>query len=619
VIGVGAVATAAAAVHLLAAGWPPDRLERVGPVGEALLFPAADVVAWSLLLLSLALAIGRALPQGAAERLRALLLRPSPALFSLLVFAWVALAGSLVAQLVLGGLPADVDDIARLQQARTFLEGRLFLESPPEPKAFGVYGLLVRDGRWFSKYEPAPALLYALSWKMLGSPTAVNPLLGGALAAVLYALARRAGGETTARVAALLVCLSPFVLGMSASLLSHPLAALALLAACCFVSREDRSPGPGWLAAAGAALGVAGAARPWTALVVGLAVGSWAVFRKGPRAAPQRMLCLALGAAPLVALVLAYNRALTGDPLLSPFQAYDPREVPWFGYMGHSLAQGLAHTAQLGAVLNLHLFAWPASLLFVPLAALRPRLALDLLAAAAILALVAGQIFYYWIDFRFGPRYWYEAAPFLAWLTARGLGALDGCLARLHLPASRHRAALATVALYTAFGACFYLGPVLRLYGNQYGGLALFPAEAVREAWPNKDALVFVPRWRKVENDGFSSALLANPLDLAGLARLDQAAEALGPGAGLEQLAARARVTAGEASRLRREGRVLFARNLGPASRARVAAAFPGRMACVLERDATGGGVTIRSLHASGAPGRVLLRAPGGAAPRPPR
>jgi hypothetical protein len=607
----GALAAAAAGIYLLAAGLPPDRLQRVGVVGEALLFPAPDLLAWCVLLLVAAVLLGRRLSLDAASRLRALLLRPSPALFALLVFAWVALAGSLVAQVVLGGLPSDVDDIARLHQARIFLEGRLFLEAPPEPHAFSVYGLLARGDRWFSRYEPGPALLYALSWKLAGTPVAVNPLLGGALAAMLYALARRMGSEATARVAALLLCLSPFVLGMTGSLQSHPLSALALLSACFFVSLGERW----WLAAAGAALAAAVATRPWTALLAGGVIAGWAVLRQGLSAAPRRALFVGLGALPLLALLLGYNRALTGDPLLSPFQAFDPREVPWFGYMEHSPGEGVTNTARLAAVLNLHLFGWPSSLLFLPLAALaRPRLGLDRLAAGVTLALVAGYYFYYWIDFRFGPRYWYEAAPFLAWLTARGLGRVDALLERLGLAASGHRIALAAAALFSLFGALFYAPSLLRLYRDDYGALAPIPAQAVRDAWQGKDALIFVPQFTKRENNGFSSPFLANPADVAALARLDLASAALGPEASAERVAELARLDPGQAARLRQQGRVLFARSLGPDSRARVIAAFPGRRICLLERDEAGGGITIRRLRSSGAPGGVILKVPGSAA-----
>jgi hypothetical protein len=612
----GVLAAAAAGAHLLAAGCPPGRLDRVGVVGEALVFPAQDLVAWTVLLLSAALLLGRWLPASVADGLRALLLRPSPALFALLVFAWVALAGSLVAHVVLGGLPSDVDDIARLQQARIFLEGRLFVEAPPEPKAFSVYGLLAWGGRWFSRYEPGPSLLYALSWRLAGTPVSANPLLGGALVAGLYALARREGREATARVAALLLCLSPFVLGMSGSLQSHPLAALALLAACLFVSLGTGNTS-GWLAAAGAALALAVATRPWTALLAGGVIGCWAVLREGLRPAPRRLLALLLGAAPLLVLLLAYNGALTGDPLLSPFQAFDPREVPWFGYMEHSPAEGFANTGRLASVLNLHLFGWPSSLFFLPLVALlRPRLGLDRLSIAVTLALVAGHSVYYWADYRFGPRYWYEATPFLAWLTARGLSGLDGLLERLSLSPSRHRTALVAAALFTAFGGLFYAGPLLRLYRDDYGALAPIPAQAVRAAWEGKDALIFVPQWTKRENNGFSSPFLANPVDVASLSRLDRAAAALGPEASAEKVAAFARLTPDEAAELRREGRVLFARSLGPDSRARIAAAFPGRRTLMLDRDETGGGITIRRLRSSGGAGGVVLKVPGGAGRR---
>ena len=87
--------------------------------------------------------------------------------------------------------------------------------------------------------------------------------------------------------------------------------------------------------------------------------------------------------------------------------------------------------------------------------------------------------------------------------------------------------------------------------------------------------LIFVPQWTKRENNGFSSPFLANPVDIAGLSRLDQAAAAPRPEASPERVAALARLSSDEASRLRLEGAVLFARNLGPDSRARIAEPFP--------------------------------------------
>ena len=174
---------------------------------------------------------------------------------------------------------------------------------------------------------------------------------------------------------------------------------------------------------------------------------------------------------------------------------------------------------------------------------------------------------------------------------------------------------MAATALFTGFGALFYAPSLLRLYHDDYGALAPIPAQAVRDAWQGKDALIFVPQWKKRENNGFSSPFLANPADVASLSRLDLAAAALGPEASAERVAELARLDPGEASRLRQQGRVLFARNLGPESRARIAAAFPGRRTLVLERDATGGGITIRRLRSGGVAGAVVLKIPGSAGP----
>jgi hypothetical protein len=109
-----------------------------------------------------------------------------------------------VAQWLLG------DSVGRRRHrpsSRPTLAGRLFLEAPPEREAFEVYGLLARGGRWFSKYEPAPALLFP-SWKTL-PPTALNPLPGALVAGYARQDGRQKDGGWQ-----LLLCLS-LVLGMS--------------------------------------------------------------------------------------------------------------------------------------------------------------------------------------------------------------------------------------------------------------------------------------------------------------------------------------------------------------------------------------------------------------------
>lgn len=614
VLAAGAAGVLAAAGHLLSAGFSEARLEPAGVVKEAWIYPAVDLLAWACLLLAAAVLLGRLLPEDAVPRLRALLLRPRPALFAAAAGLWVALAGMLVAQVLLSGEPSDIDDIARLHQARCFGEGRLSFETGPEPDPFTVYGLVRRDGRTFSKYEPVPALLYAASWRTLGRPTALNPLLGGLLVVLAYGVFRRAGAEGTARAATVLLCLSPFLLFMSGSLLTHVLAAALVAGVCLLLAPRgagEPAAGPGTipLLLAGALLSLGLASRPYTTFLAGGTLAAWCVLRDGLAPAPRRAAAILLGAAPGVALLLLYNDALTGDPLLSPFRAFDPREVPWFGYMGHTPAEGLANGGRMLLVLNQHLFGWPSSLLFLPLFLLRERTWLDRVSAAVALSLVLGHLSYYWIDFRFGPRYWYEAVPFLAWLTARGMGGLDAFLRGIGVPATGHRSALAALLLFTLFGAVFYLGSLLRLYGRDYGHIAPVPAAAVREGLREAPTLVLLPEVDTAENGGFSSAFLANPLDLAAVARLDRAAAALGPGATEEALGRAAAVPAAAVAGIRASGRVLFARELDASTEARLRAAYPGRRVCRLDRDPVQGGVVVWTRDGGEALPRVLLRA----------
>ena len=135
----------------------------------------------------------------------------------------------------------------------------------------------------------------------------------------------------------------------------------------------------------------------------------------------------------------------------------------------------------------------------------------------------------------------------------------------------------------------------------------------MREAWQGKDALIFVPQWTKRENNGFSSPFLANPVDIAGLSRLDQAAAALGPEASAERVAALARLAPARPRGCDGKGAFSSPGISGRTPRTRIADAFPGRRILFLERDDTGGGITIRRLRSWGGAGGVVLKVPGGA------
>src|SRR5205807_4245501 len=147
---------------------------------------------------------------------------------------------------------------------------------------------------------------------------------------------------------------------------------------------------------------------------------------------------MVVGALPPLLFLLYENGQLTGDWLRLAQDLVGTYDRPGFG-PGHGDALG--HTPALGvynALVYLRTLAtvfdgWPAPLALTPvLLGLfawvgekdRKRLALDALLWLCALGLF-GAYFAWWSSTTiFGPRYWYEAMPFLLLMAGRGLDLL---------------------------------------------------------------------------------------------------------------------------------------------------------------------------------------------------
>ncbi|MDQ2806481.1 MAG: hypothetical protein M3Z04_06130 [Chloroflexota bacterium] len=170
---------------------------------------------------------------------------------------------------------------------------------------------------------------------------------------------------------------------------------------------------------------------------------------------------LVLGAVPPLLVLGWVNQAQLGSPFRLAQElvgSYDQLGFgPGFGPEegGHSPALGLFNALVYARNLSGVLFGWPPALTFAPLllalGALwgRPwRLARwDLFLCAGFVGLV-GVYFAWWSATTiFGPRYWYEALPFLLLLSGRGLVVLGRGVAALAGPAHRFRVGLVMIVL----------------------------------------------------------------------------------------------------------------------------------------------------------------------------
>jgi len=461
----------------------------------------------------LAVVLGARVDSGLA-RAQALLLRPPPRPFALLMAVLTFAAAAFLARYCFAGQPFTTDEMAQQWHARILLSGHLSAVPEAHREFFNTAPVFDRDGRWFSQYPVGGPALIALGL-LFDVAWLVNPVLIGLATWSLYRFIAAAFDDLTARITTLLFALSPMVLIMAASQMNHvPVLSFTLLALAS-LAEWDRADDPArqrrHAAVAGVALGLVALVRPLDAAVVGAVVLGFAVWRARESRERRRSLVTQLlaGAVP-VALLLWVNARTTGSPLLFGYEALNG---PEHGLGFHVDPTGRMHTPEHGLVLisgylmrlSRYLFEWPLPGVPVVIAGLlslsRPSRWDVVLAALA--AGVLGAYAAYWFDgFFAGPRFLFTAVPAFVCFAARAPGAVA---ASVRQPIAR-RAILLIVPLCVL---ATWLGP----YGvsSARARVALFvdqrtklktDVEAQVERAGLRNALVFV-------NEGWRGRLLA--------------------------------------------------------------------------------------------------------------
>jgi hypothetical protein len=232
-----------------------------------------------------------------------------------------------VARLVLEAFPISSDELAYIFQARTYAEARLWADTPPVVAAVQFPHLFDLHGMWVSQYLPGWPLVMAPA-AALGAPLwLVNPLLAATTVAAFFALARRYVGRETAWTGLALLVSSAFFLMTYGSYFNHGFTTLAGVAFALFGSRYRRDGRLRDALLAGLCLGAMGLTRPQNAAAFALPFLVSLALAKERRAG---LLWFLLGGAPFLAALLAYDFAITGNPL-KPVQAmmvHEPLGVP---------------------------------------------------------------------------------------------------------------------------------------------------------------------------------------------------------------------------------------------------------------------------------------------------
>lgn len=352
-------------------------------------------------------------------------------------FAWPIAAGLAVAVLgatgyiayfLLDHMPHVQDSVAYLFQAKVFALGRLWVPTPPLPDFFVHEFVVMKDGRWFAKYPPGWPAVLSLG-VLVGAPWLVSPLCAALGVLATFRLGGVVHGRGTGLLAAFLLALSPFFLFLAGDFMSHTSGLLFGVLFAIGYAAADRGGRRGAVLA-GLALGVDLLIRPWTAACIAAPFGVDLLVRarRSPRKALTTASLILVGVAPFVVAYFAYNWYFTGSPAVTTMELWWPFDRLGFGpdkgLQGHTPANGLFNTLRNVSELAVDAFGWPSiatfALALVPFAIGRAR-RWERLWLSAWLCLMVGY-FFWWADgVMYGPRFYHEAMPFIALLSARGV------------------------------------------------------------------------------------------------------------------------------------------------------------------------------------------------------
>lgn len=410
------------------------------------------------------------------------LLRPSPTLAWVVVA--VAAAGAFGVTLFFNyaygdHMPHVPDEVSYIFQAKLLASGHLAASPPPVEEAFDFFFppfILVSGDNWASVYPFGHPLVLAIGVK-LGAIWLIPPLLGAASVVMIFVVGRKVHNVRIGLAAALLLASSPFFLMTASNFMSHNTGVFYILLSLLFLAFLDRRPILYGILA-GLFFGLLFNTRPLTGMALVPPFGLLLLTQLAPRdrrlTGAKQIAAFTAGGLVMLGAYWLYNWGTTGDAFSNGYQASGGLgEVVGFGG-AHSVSVGIQNEQTQLTYLLLVLHSWPryVGLLFVLLPfMLGTRHRWDwFLLTSAVFVMGAYSLFAS-NGVMHGPRYWYEAVPFLMLLTARGTDMTAERLAS-GAAALRQRFSLGAEGASLWSGAVVVYAVVLALVGSSlYGWL----------------------------------------------------------------------------------------------------------------------------------------------------
>jgi len=343
------------------------------------------------------------------------------------------LSGWLLAGPWLMGIPISDDVYAVMMQAETFAQGKLYVSAPPVPDAFKHARFVITGDIWISQYLPGWALILApFAW--LKIPLwVVPPFFAVGSVIIFWKIARLRLDREFSILATILLCTSMFFVFNANTLYTHSPATFFGLASVYAALKWRATDSIKWALITGAMIGGMGIIRPFNAAVFIVPIAASIIFpmlRK--KFSMARLFSIGAfgftGFLFVIGLVI-YQTMVTGSPFITipewmgwsePIAAASPSSFMFS--IKRLVYLSITTSPVLVAGSAVMLFAlWRAHQLDFP----------DAIFPATIVAFL-----FYGADggtpYSYGPRYLFEAFPFLILSIVAGLSVigLDNRFAR---------------------------------------------------------------------------------------------------------------------------------------------------------------------------------------------
>jgi hypothetical protein len=452
---------------------------------------------------------------------------------------WFAAALAIVATVitavfstvVLDGKPNLIDAMVQLTQARFVAAAHLSGPVDTLTEFWHLPNSIVTRNGWVSQYPPGYLVLLGIGMR-LGILSLIGPILVGVTVFFSALAAERLfpDDRIVARIGAILLAFSPFVVGLAGAYMNH-IGAAAFIAIAVYCALRSRDSGSfGWAVLSGAAVGAVFSIRPLTGVVAALVVGAvWTIVPRdgGVKSLALKVVGATIGIVPFFIALGAYNRHFFGSPFRFGYSAaVGPLVAPGFHRdpAGHwyGPAQALGYTSSDLTTLGMFLLESPISVVFVVavflLVARRFAAGTRILVIWALLPVVANALYWHHGIFM-GPRMLNEWSAAWALLTA---AAAVGLVRRI--PAQKSfgnyfpRAGLTLAFALAWVAGVVYLGPQrLVRYGGSWMASARLavpktstPALVfVHGGWPTRIAVRLTSHG--LRGDSVEAAMALNP------------------------------------------------------------------------------------------------------------